>query len=498
MKKIFTIAFLLLNTVIFAQPKIEWTLSIGTDDYEAAQSIKQTIDGGYIVAGSTGLAPHTNYLIAKVSKSGSIEWQKSFGGTADEVCYAIQQTADGGYIAAGSGSSPDGDVSGTNGQYDFWIVKLTASGNITWKKSLGGTNQDEAYSIAQTSDGGYIVAGYTRSNDGDVSGNHGGADYWVVKLSSTGTMEWQRSLGGSDFDYAQSVKQTADGGYIVAGLSRSNDGDISANKGGSDYWIAKLASDGTLQWQKSIGGTYDDDAYSVLQASDGNYIVAGTSVISSLVAKDHRWDYKIVKLSASGDMIWQKNFGGTGDDAAASIQETSGGGYIIAGSTLSSDGDVIGAHSTNPDAWIIQLSSSGDILWQRCLGGSNNDIAPAAQQTADGGYIVAGTSNSTDGDVVINHGASDMWIVKLGVPSAISTINESKSTTIVPNPTTGDLFIKSAKKVSVHVYNMVGLLVTTAGNTDHISIANLPVGMYIVKLYDEQGALLKQEKVVKQ
>ena len=135
---------------------------------------------------------------------------------------------------AGYTFSNDGDVSGNHGAYDYWVVKLNSSGDILWQICLGGTNVDVAYSIQQTSDGGFIVAGYTCSNEGDVSGNHGNSDYWVVKLNSSGTIEWQKCLGGTDGDYAYSIQQTSDGGFIVAGLTGSNDGDVSGNHGGSD------------------------------------------------------------------------------------------------------------------------------------------------------------------------------------------------------------------------------------------------------------------------
>src|SRR5690606_33017833 len=164
-----------------------------------------------------------------------------------DAANSIQQTADGGYIAAGSSSSNDGDVTGNNGDDDFWILKLNTTGNIEWQKSMGGSANDRPYSIQQTEDGGYIVAGSSSSNNGDVSGNHGNTDYWVVKLNTVGEITWQKSLGGSSLDIARSIRQTADGGYIVAGNSRSLDGDVTGNNGEFDYWVVKLNSSGTIE-----------------------------------------------------------------------------------------------------------------------------------------------------------------------------------------------------------------------------------------------------------
>lgn len=173
-------------------------------------------------------------------------WTKSLGGSSLDVATSIQQTIDGGYIVAGYTYSNDGDVKGNHGTYDCWIVKLKENGDTIWTKTLGGSNYDEAYSIQQTSDDGYIVAGSTASNNGNVQGNHGNNDYWIVKLNSKGNIKWQKCLGGSDFDDAFSIRQTNDGGYIVAGAASSINGDVHGNHsfGNPDVWIVKLNSMG--------------------------------------------------------------------------------------------------------------------------------------------------------------------------------------------------------------------------------------------------------------
>jgi hypothetical protein len=173
--------------------------------------------------------------VVKLTSLGTIEWQEALGGSGFDYSNSIQQTSDGGYIVAGTSDSNDGDVSLNNGYEDYLVVKLTSIGNIEWQKSLGGSGRDYANSIQQTSGGGYIVAGSSVSNDGDVSGNHGFAtDYWVVKLTSLGAIDWQKALGGINNDYSYSIQQTSDGGYIVAGITYSIDGDVSGNNGGVD------------------------------------------------------------------------------------------------------------------------------------------------------------------------------------------------------------------------------------------------------------------------
>jgi hypothetical protein len=403
-------------------PNIEWQKSLGGSDVDTPNSILQTSDGGYIIAGYTfsndGDVPknrgETDFWIVKLDSQGTIQWQKTYGGTNDDYAKSILQTSDGGFIIAGHTSSNDGDVTNNHGKFDYWILKLDSQGTIQWQKTYGGTNDEFTESILQTSDGGYIIAGFSRSNDGDVKGNHGNEDYWIIKLNSRGTLLWQKALGGSQWDSANSILQTSDDGYIIAGYSRSNDGDVEGNHGKEDYWIVKLDSQGTLQWQKSLGGSMYDIAHSIQQTSDGGYIIAGSSTSNNGdVSENHGdFDYWIVKLDSQGILQGQKSLGGSRFDTAISIQITSDGGYIIAGTSSSNNGDVTGNHG-NSDYWITKLDSQATLQWQKSLGGSEADYFHSIQITSDGGYIIVGRTESNDFDVTVNHGRSDYWIVKL-------------------------------------------------------------------------------------
>jgi len=415
--------FILISINIYAQlPDIEWQKCLGGTDWDEAYSIQQTSDGGFIVAGETMSnsgnvsGNHGSYdaWVVKLNNSGDIEWQNCLGGTDDDYAYSIQQTIDSGFIVAGYTWSNDGDVSGNHGGGDAWVVKLNSSGTILWQKCLGGTDYDMANSIQQTSDGGFIVAGRTHSNDGDVSGNHEGGDYWVVKLNSSGTILWQKCLGGTDYDDAYSIQQTNDGGFIVAGGTDYNDDVGSWFHGYHDAWVVKLTSSGDIEWQKCLGGTDWDEGNSIQQASDGGFIVAGftKSNDDDVLGNHGGGDSWVVKLNSSGDIEWQKCLGGTNVDYAYSIQQTSDGGFIVAGGTESNNGDVSGNHGSH-DSWVVKLNSSGTILWQKCLGGIYGDYANSIQQTSDGGFIVAGETSSNNGDVSGNHGTNDCWIIKL-------------------------------------------------------------------------------------
>ena len=231
---------------------------------------------------------------------------------------------------------------------------------IEWQRALGGTGADNGWSIEQTSDSGYIVAGQSASNNGNVTGNHGGYDFWVVKLASDGAVQWQKSLGGTGADYAYCVRQTIDHGYVVVGNSNSNDGDVSGNHGSGDVWVVKLDNTGSLQWQRCLGGSNGEGAKCVLQTSSDGYIIAGETYSNDgdVVGNQGSNDVWLVKLDAGGSLVWQHTYGGSGGEFANDIAETGDGGYVIAGGSTSNDGDVTGNHGGGMDYWLLKDRNS--------------------------------------------------------------------------------------------------------------------------------------------
>ncbi|WP_431486226.1 T9SS type A sorting domain-containing protein [Lewinella sp.] len=347
-----------------ASGELDWESTYGGSQHETARDVLPTMDGGYVVMGDTGsedgqvseLEGFSDYWVLKLSSSGSIEWEKTLGGSGSEFGYAIEQTADGGYYVAGGSQSSNGDVSGNYGGIDYWVVRLSPTGDIVWENHFGGSRDDLAFSLDKTTDGGCIVAGRTRSNDGDVSGFHTGAsfsfDSWVVKLSDQGVLEWERALGGTDFDEGYAVRQTSDGGYVVAGLARSSDGDVEGNPLGTDLWVVKLNADGTINWENNYGGYSYDIAGAIRETTDGGYIITGCIG----PAGDKR--FLTMKLYPDGELDWQKEYGGTEDDRSFSVKQTPDDGYIIAGRTASDNGDVTGQHG-DYDFWVVKLGPCG-------------------------------------------------------------------------------------------------------------------------------------------
>lgn len=506
MKKLITVSILISHFSIFliAQPTIQWQKNFGGTDSDEAKSIQQTSDGGFVVVGNT-YSPDNDVIdnhglcdswIVKMNGSGVPEWKKSFGGTGSDLSNAIQQTLDGGYIFTGWSNSIDGDVTGNFGFEDVWVVKLDNIGNIQWQKSFGGTGNDQSYDIQQTTDGGYIIAGISSSNDIDVSSNNGCFDYWIVKLNNSGIIQWQNSYGGSGCEYVSSIQQTNDGGYIVGGWTGSNDGDVTENYGEYDYWIVKLDSSGIMQWQQSFGALHDDQANSIQQTTDGGYIVAGVSFIT---ADDDEGNYWILKLDSFGVLQWQKTFGGTADDGAYSIQQTADGGYIVAGGSNSTDGDVT-TNSGSLDYWIVKINSSGDLIWEKSFGGTLDETPTSIQQTTDGGFIIAGWSVSNDGDLTGSYGLGDYWILKLNNPSTGFEEFDNFILSVYPNPVNDILNITGSKKTigkSYAIYDNQGRLVLSgkinAENTT-IELSGLSGGLYLFSLGEKWNQPFKVVK----
>lgn len=518
MKNIFSLLAFMLSFTITAQtaPSIQWQKTLGGSNWDQGSSVWQTTDGGSIVAGYspstdgnvTGNHGNGDYWVVKLDNNGNIQWQKSLGGSDYDYPYAIQQTRDGGYIVVGESKSNDGDVTGHHGinaYSDAWIVKLDGSGNIQWQKSLGGSNPDVIYSVHQTSDSGYILAGYSSSTDGDVTGHmpYNYDDYWVVKLSSSGTIQWQKSFGGlNSSDVAFSVKQTVDGGYIVAGNSESDTGDATVNYGEYDYWILKLDNSGNLEWQKSLGGSYNDFANAIQPTSDGGYIVAGRSQSNDHDVTWHygspiNYDAWIVKLNGSGNIQWQKTLGGTGGEDATSIQQLADGGFIFTGVSSSSDGDASGNLGGSGKFWIVRLNSNGNLLWQKAVGGTNGDVPKSIRQTSDGGFVIAGFSYSNSGDVTFHYGNltyPDFWVVKLG-PEVLST-NETKleNFSIYPNPATDKIFVSGlSSDEKYEIYSVTGQKITSGISSQlTVDVNALEKGVYFIQIKDKKQKFIKK------
>lgn len=378
------------------------------------------------------------------------EIDETYGGDSGDQAWSVLQISDSGYVLAG-GTSSYGD-----GKQDMWLVRIDSNGNKEWSRTYGGNKNDDSHSLIQTSDGGYILAGYTYSYSSDQ-------DMWLVKVGSNGNEEWNRTYDSGGDEYAETVVKSSDGGYALAGKKRirssgsdrsntvlievsptgdkewsktydsggmyhsprsmastSDGGYILATDKSSDIWLTKVDSEGNKEWTNTYGGNRGEYTYAVVQTSDGGYALGGTTYSYGSGSSD----FWLVKTDLSGNMEWEKEFGGSESEFAHSLMQTSDGGYAITGYTEShSDG--------NWDMWLVKTDSSGAEEWNKSYGGSNDDYSESIIQTSDGGYAVAGTKSYRSN--------GDMWLIKTMENSTDNQPPVAEDFAVSPqSPSTGD------------------------------------------------------------
>ena len=465
----------------YSQPAIQWAECYGGTGDDKAHSIDKGWGGGYVIAGSQYSCQHGQHdmSVIKVDNSGNVSWSKCYGGGGVDIAYSILRIkgeTDSGYIVAGTTLSNDGDVTGNHGFHDVWVIKTDASGNLMWQKTLGGSANDVAWSIKQTRDGGFIVASETESNDGDVSGNHGMRDYWIVKLDKTGNIMWEKAYGGSLDEYPLSIDVTNDGGFIVAGSATSSDGDVSSILGMADYWLVKLDSVGTIQWEKSYSGFGIDYATSVVQTKDSGYVISGQSSYNP--NNDGKF-HSVIKIDKYGAIQWSAKPGRTLD----AIQTTSG--------------DYVSIHSDTSGYVVNKMNNNGIQSWSKSMGGSVGEVPEDILQTDDGGYAIAGYTGSNDGDVTGNHGSWDFWVVKLAPDlTEVRALETGGAIRLYPNPAGNEIHF--SKKVNVRLLSISGQLLDEQENVDGLNISSHAAGLYFAVFYNKSGQIIQSAKLVKE
>ena len=357
----------------------------------------------------------------EIINTGSLDFAKTFGGSKNEVFYSIDKTIDGGYVIAGYTQSVDGDIiTKTAASFDFWIQKFSADNTLEWQKTFGGSEDDSAASIIQTKDGGFAVLGYSKSSDSNVSENAGSKDFWLLKISSEGNLLWEKTFGFSGADYGTALLETNSGGFLITGVldvsSSDGQGNAKSNKvkhAGGDYWAIKTDNMGALEWSRFFGGSFTEIPASIIETVQGNFIIAGSSDSSDFNISENKgaYDFWITKISPAGDLLLEKNFGGSGIDQARAITATNDGNFIVVGDTRSADIDVA-LNNGAADVWIVKFSSEGILIWEKTIGGSSFDVARAIYKTQDNGFLIAGSSRSLDNGFE-NKGQNDALILKV-------------------------------------------------------------------------------------
>jgi hypothetical protein len=348
-----------------------WSATLGGDGADWGNSVRETEDGGFIIAGGTESygAGGRDVWLAKTDAVGSIIWSKALGGPDDEEAYSVARTADGGFVL--TGDSPSGGL---------WLVKTDANGSVVWDKTFGGWAS--GHSVQPTSDGGFIVAGTSYSTSG-------GYDVLLIRTDAEGGEMWSETFGYVQPDYGACVQQTTDGGYVVVGYTKSY------GAGRSDAWLIKTTSSGHVEWTKTYGGTeYDEGAY-VRQTQDGGYVVVGRT--NSFGAGSY--DAWLIRTDADGSELWQKTFGGTGYDQAMCVDQTQDGGFVLTGEYFVS--------GRSSDLWLLKVDPSGNIEWEKMFGGTAYDGGSSVEQTSDDGYIVVGST-------MVGNSNKDIYLIRTG------------------------------------------------------------------------------------
>jgi type IX secretion system substrate protein len=450
------------------------------------------------------LSGFDDYWIVKTDSLGVKQWDKRFGGDFGDAMWSVHQTADGGYILGGSTNSDtsfDSDISQPIiGYTDWWIVKTDAQGTMQWEKRLGGLDADYLYEIQQTPDGGYIIGGTTNSDSsGDVSQHTRGlADYWLMKIDPVGNKIWDKRFGGSQNDNMYMLRQTTDGGYILGGVSRSDStGDFSHHSRGiDDYWIVKTDALGNKQWDNRFGGTALDYLFDLKQTYDGGYILGGytSSGMNGDISQPTRGmsDYWIVKTDANGNKIWDKRYGGNDDEALYKIEITNDKGFLLSGSSFSNiSGEKSENNLSNEQMWIVKTDSSGNKIWDKTIMTISffSDDAGYAFQNSEGCYLIANfTEAGVGGDKTQpSQGGSDFWVLKYCDTTTVSSImetNSENSLSVYPNPFTDKININDTKQGDeIILYDITGkevLRQQCLNNVTEIIIHDLSKGFYIL------------------
>ncbi len=487
-------------------------------DDEVTAGIIRTTDGGYLVGGYSFSLPGNNkkapnygsadYWIIKYDKSGKKQYDRTFGGNDYEILYSLLQTTDGGYMLAGSSSSGISGVKteASEGNSDMWLVKTDSLGNKLWDKTYGGNDYEDLNGIAPTADGGYILCGTSYSN---ISGNKtensfGSGDYWVIKIDAQGNMQWQKTFGGDKYDVATNVAQTTDGGYFIAGHSSSgrNGNKTTNTRGSDDIWIVRTDNLGNKLWDKTIGGNSIDATVTMQPTTDGGFIIGANSASGisgdKTEASKGSIDYWLVKVTADGITQWQKVVGGADADYITGVKQTSDGGYILLGFSLSQiSGDKTeDRRGQDFDNWVVKLSADRTVEWDKTIGGFVNDQAGLNSiiERNSSQYILASTSNSpADGDKTVpNRGNFDIWFTGIQYDAlafnhkvAITPLSSlaSSAFTITPNPVKEVMHVKVEGKTTLTLSNAEGKLFLTKiiNGKEDISVSHLPAGTYYVK-----------------
>jgi len=385
---------------------------ITSDGGFAAFGITESIDHDVDFKHRAG----ADYILVKYNANLGVEWTKHYGGSGDDQAHDLVQTADGGFALVGYSQSADGDGSNNEGFHDNWIIKTDTQGNLEWEKSFGFVGHDHAYTILAFDDG-YAIGGFldvtASGGEGATRENtrHGVGEFWVHRLNLDGSIRWRKYFGGTHDDKIQGLAKGDNGSILLAGYTESQDFDVTNNKGGYDFWAIKLDANGDMVWENTYGGNEFDFCYSIAKNTNNEYLLTGSSLSASVDVNDNygNADVWVVAINENGQLLWEQNYGGSGFDAGTEISPASDGGSWLVGNTRSNDIDISNLSGEN-DGFLLHLNDVGNLQHARTIGGSEFDFLLDVKEVSPTKVVVVGETGSSDGDLTENLGDRDAFI----------------------------------------------------------------------------------------
>ena len=416
--------------------------------------VQQTTDGGYIFLSSNSsfLGGYPRLLLIKTDTSGNVLWNKMYGGEKSDLGYFLQQTSDGGYIIVGYTNSYGA------GEEDVWLLKTDKNGDHEWNQTYGGEALEKGHFVQQTKNGGYIITGCTES-----FGIDNREDIWLIKTDENGDHEWNQTYGGVGEDLGECVRQITDGGYIVTGRLEPH------SHGPSDLWLIKTDEKGNALWNKTYEIVGEDYGKCVEQTTDGGYIITGTHEQTI-----QGFNILLIKTDENGNAIWIKESNILHEDKGEYVHQTTDGGYIIIGATMLSGFE---------DFLLVKTDENGNILWNQTYGGTDNDYVSWGDETLDGGYVMGGS-------LTVGYLETRAWLIKVYVSPYIDNPDDIT----YEEGTTGHTITWHASDVNPLNYtitrgDIVVIQDSWNGGSITVSVDGLLVGnyIYICNVTDDYG-----------
>jgi hypothetical protein len=496
MRKTLSIWILLLGVTFVVsgqETRIIWQKSIGGIGYDRVNDIITDSEGDAYVLSTVQIANNHEIQVSKISESGDFLWTETVGGERDDTGKKLLIDSNNDLLILGASNSQDIHGASTHGSLDVLVIRMSTSGSLKSIHTYGGSHYEEAASILQKPDGNYIVSGTTLSNDGDILGNKGQADVWLFELDQTGALLWSQTQGGLDDEWAVNTKLLSDGSLITVASTSTYQDDYSQNHGDVDVALYHTNSFGELIWKDLYGGFQADFPADIELLPNGNFLVGANTFSSNadIPSNAGGQDVLLMEIDNSGDLIWSKTYGSSGNERIAEI-EPKGNGFVLFGSSNSASLSAAVGNGSQ-DYWMYEINENKEVVDQYLFGASGFDEGVTFTLLKDGSVLMGGESNSNDGVIGANMGKNDGWLLR--VKSNFDT--SSVQATVHPNPSRGIVYVNELQEGAVlSLMNMQGATIgnvsATFGTSKILDLSTQPAGVYLLQVtYPDRKEVLR-------